>query len=378
MYCSPKNSKNDITCFSNLSLIKIAKEYNKNPHHSHKINLPQNINNETRSKLWLDIKNAMKQYTPCESDYCLLNTSLVKNINDSEINNTFRPEKPMDWYKDNRTWLSTVDIDKVMSQYEEETDFSFIGPVPIDFDYQIGFGKCIADELCKLDIYKLYKNNKRRLGVVFNLDPHYMSGSHWTAMYSDLNKGGIYYFDSYGVMPPKEVIELMRRMKVHGNLMIQKKIININDLLNEHNLVSKYEILNNEKTKIKVNNISKYQIHTPIFFINNENDTNVNIDSDYFNTIKSVGKDFIELDKPVRDDENTGIILSKGFQCFYNDQRFQFKDSECGVFSMHFLTEMIKNRKFDDVIHDIINDDAVNKKRDYFYRPNIEKIKKNK
>jgi hypothetical protein len=376
MYCSPNNTSNIGTCFSNLSLIKIAKEYNKDNKHVHKIKIPEKLNNDSRIELWNNIKKAMMQYTPCSEDYCYLQAPIIKNLHDSEINNSFRPEKPLEWYEDKHTWLSTIDIDEVMSQYEKNTDFIFIGPVPIDFDYQIGFGTCVANELCKLDIYKQYINNKRKIGVVFNLDPHYMSGSHWTALYSDLDKGGVYYFDSYGTLPPKEVIELMRRMKVHGNQMIQKKMIDINKLNNEHNLISNYQIIDSEKKKLKVNNLSKFQINTPVFFIDNINSNidNLQIDSEYFNTIVGVKDNYLELDKPVRDTENTGVLLCKGFQCFYNDKRFQFKNSECGVFSMHFITEMLSGKKFDDVITNIIKDDEVNKKRDFFYRPNIKKI----
>ena len=37
----------------------------------------------------------------------------------------------------------------------------------------------------------------RKLGIVINFDPHYKGGSHWVGMYMDINKGGIYFFDSY-------------------------------------------------------------------------------------------------------------------------------------------------------------------------------------
>ena len=44
------------------------------------------------------------------------------------------------------------------------------------------------------------------MGIVFNLDPHDKPGSHWVSMYVDLNNGGIYYFDSYGYKPLKEIL----------------------------------------------------------------------------------------------------------------------------------------------------------------------------
>ena len=45
-----------------------------------------------------------------------------------------------------------------MKQYEKVyKNFKFIGPVPIDFDYEYSVGNCIIDELCKIDIVELTK-----------------------------------------------------------------------------------------------------------------------------------------------------------------------------------------------------------------------------
>ena len=47
-------------------------------------------------------------------------------------------------------------------------------------------------------------NNKKKIGIVFNLDKHDQEGSHWICMYVDLYTDDIYYFDSYGQKPPKK------------------------------------------------------------------------------------------------------------------------------------------------------------------------------
>ena len=52
--------------------------------------------------------------------------------------------------------------------------------------------------------------------MIFNLDPHDKPGSHWVALYSDVDKGGVYYFDSYGIDTPKEVKVLMDRLSNEG------------------------------------------------------------------------------------------------------------------------------------------------------------------
>ena len=75
------------------------------------------------------------------------------------------------------------------------------------------------------------KKGKIFLGVVFNLDKHYESGSHWVALFAKLNVGKIYYFDSYGYEPSKEVVTLMKRLKQQcKNLGIENPEIKINNV----------------------------------------------------------------------------------------------------------------------------------------------------
>ena len=52
------------------------------------------------------------------------------------------------------------------------------------------------------------------LTKLFNLDPHYKSGSHWVSMYVDTYYNKIYFFDSYGLCPPpKEITDLMNKIQ---------------------------------------------------------------------------------------------------------------------------------------------------------------------
>ena len=63
--------------------------------------------------------------------------------------------------------------------------------MPIDFDEKYSMGSCIVDELCTLNLNSVKKRNKKRIGIVFNLDKHNESGSHWVAMFIDLIKNKI-------------------------------------------------------------------------------------------------------------------------------------------------------------------------------------------
>ena len=93
-----------------------------------------------------------------------------------------------------------------MEQYDHAyPEFRFIGPSPIDFDKKLAFNQCVWNDLCNIDIGQLIQNKKSKVGMIFNLDPHYKDGSHWVAMYFNSKTGEIYYFDSVGDKIPKQI-----------------------------------------------------------------------------------------------------------------------------------------------------------------------------
>ena len=126
-----------------------------------------------------------------------------------------RPPAPIAWIKDPDMWLDSVNIADVMNQYEKAfPNFDFMGPFPIDFAAQDPYEKgatpkCLMNEICEFRIKSAIANNKDMLGVIYNLDPHYKSGSHWVATFVDLKKNRCLYFDSYGLKPPKQILTFM-------------------------------------------------------------------------------------------------------------------------------------------------------------------------
>jgi len=263
------------------SLKKIVKAWNsENKKDQIKINL---LSKNSKDFIWEKIMEKLKK--KCKNEWCLLNMHFIKKTKDEEIlNHTFLPEKLSEWYINSRQWLTTLDIEAVLNQYENKIDdFLFIGPVPLDFDKTYGPGLCIVDELCKLKLKDLIKEKIFKLGVVFNLDPHDKPGSHWVALYADLNKNEIYYFDSYGLEPPNEIENLMNRMKEQGK------------------------------------------------------------------------------------------ELSKNIDLYYNDIRHQFKNSECGVYCIHFIIQFLEGKSFKKIIENVIFDDEMNKNRDIYFRPSCNK-----
>lgn len=134
-----------------------------------------------------------------------------------------RPPMPTSWNNDPDMWLDSNNIADVMKQYEEaNTEFEFMGPFPVDFaapdPYQKGAGaekKCLITEICNFRVQNSLASGKKYIGIIYNLDPHFKSGSHWVANYIDIPRKMCYYFDSYGMEPPQQVAKFMRWVTTH-------------------------------------------------------------------------------------------------------------------------------------------------------------------
>jgi len=130
-----------------------------------------------------------------------------------------RPAMPAAWKDDPDMWLDSNNIRDVMKQYEEaHPDFKFLGPYPIDFaardPYETSQKKCLVNEMCSLDLDGKELEGKDYIGIVYNLDPHYKGGSHWVANYIDIPNKSCYYFDSYGMAPPKQIEKFMQWLTI--------------------------------------------------------------------------------------------------------------------------------------------------------------------
>jgi hypothetical protein len=242
----------------------------------------------------------------CSEQTCWLKLDLVKQIDDEDIQvNTFRPNGPSKKYE----WLSTTHINEVIEQYQHvHTDFIFLGAVPYDFDDLPILG--ISD----LNFDELEKQKKTKIGIVFNLDEHYKEGSHWVALFVDLTQNHIYFFDSIGKKPFKRIRKFINRItKYLYNKKYHQKLY-INDI------ISKIK-------NIPDNKINKL-IHTNKYLKN---------------------------------------ILTN-FDIRFNNIQHQFKNSECGVYSINFIIRLVSGESFDDIINNITKDDKMNLNRRLYFR----------
>lgn len=279
-HCSPSKKNSKFSCIDYELLQKIAKILNK---YDFKIKIYKN-----KKKLHDEISNNIKEKTKCNSESCWKSIGIIKNeLSESEkdlFEDSFRPDMPEEWDNNPNAWLSTLDINRVMEQYEDAyPHFQYLGANPIDFDKKINVDKCVADELCNIDIREIKKDGKTSLGMVFNTDPHNKSGEHWFSLYIDLNgvnikgKPCIYYFDSLATKPKDEVVDLVKR--------IQEQCCDI----------------------------------------------------------------------------------KKDISFLYNDIRHQHKNTECGVYSLHFLVSMLKGVNFKKYIKNKRNDKEMEEFRKFFF-----------
>lgn len=196
-YCSPAALKDQVvsgSCFTDSAIETITDAYNKN-------NPNKQIDNRLTSKdKWVKLRNSMSRIPKCEQDKCWLQNIPLKDRERNMLKaQLFVPPRPSEWKKDPNTWLTNFDIEKVLNQYEEAyPEFHFIGPSPINYDTRPNKKDCVCNKLCNLSVKEQLSNGKKKIGVVFNLDPHHKGGSHWVAMFIDLEDKFVFYFNSTG------------------------------------------------------------------------------------------------------------------------------------------------------------------------------------
>lgn len=275
--CAPGVSFDSMSCIKLSLLIELSKAYNEySGNNSDAIKLSNNLEtlNPTKYKRYLLREIQKRVGNKCTTQKCWTEQAFVNKMSsyaqDELKKYTFRPEGPNGKFE----WLNTYNIDDVMKQYEGKyNDFKFLGTVPMDFDDIPRLG------IKHMDYSKLFNEGKTKIGVVFNLDESWKSGSHWVAMYSDLKSREVFYFDSYGIAPEPRVRRLMRR--------IGKAINKINP------------------------------------------DGNVRAD--------------------------------------YNKERHQYKNSECGVYSINFIIRMLRGDGFDEICKSKVSDSDINKCRKAYF-----------
>ena len=228
--CAIGRDESGGSCFTLEELHSIGSEYNKNSKNKIKI-LP------SKEEMVEELK---KKLTECSDQTCWPTLKFIKNK--EELQEAFKPNGPAGQYD----WLSTTEINEGMERYiNVYPEFIFVGAVPIDIEDLDQFG------VKNLDYNKLAKKGKTKVGIIYNLDEHYKSGSHWVSFFVDTGNRKIYYSDSAGKPPEQRVKRLVKKLaeswyeKDSG----KKVILPLNSYMNEtgQNIVEqKYDIKYNK------------------------------------------------------------------------------------------------------------------------------------
>ena len=288
--CAPSKIYKDGSCLTLKSLKLIIESYNKK--NKDKIKISDN-------KLEMVKELEKKLSNKCNDQTCWLRLDIIQQIENEKIKKdileyTFRPEGPNGF-----KWLSTTDITDVVAQYQQKhKDFLFLGALPADFEEIKILG------INNLDFEDIEKEGKHKIGMVINLDVHTQGGSHWVALFTDLKKGQIYYFDSFAKKPYK-------------------------------------------RTKKFINKIVKY-------LYKKKYNKELNITA------------FIK--KIIGGGETTYLNKLKNFDIRYNTVQHQFNNSECGVYSINFIVRLVGGETFDEITQNITKDNEMNKCRTKYFR----------
>ena len=214
------------SCFTLEELHNIAQDYNSSSKDKIKLH-------STKKDMLIALKEKL---TECSEQTCWPTLKFIKN--QEKLNDAFKPNGPAGQFD----WLSTTEINECMERYMRlYPEFLFVGAVPIDIEDLDEFG------VKNLDYNKLAKKGKNKIGIVYNLDEHNKSGSHWVSFYIDIENKHIYYSDSAGKPPEIRIKRLVKKIaeKWYKQDTGKKIELPLNSYLNENeqNIVEqKYDI----------------------------------------------------------------------------------------------------------------------------------------
>ena len=207
--CSPENKHKEYTCYSDSDLDKLKEMWNiRHP--------DQPIITSDSKQIWQQLKEYYASV--CNKETCWVRQMTKNTKMEKELLDAFAPESPAEWNKNPNEWLSSIDILKVMNQYEKKYKcFDFLGPSPIDYDTHKLYGECVWEELCHFNLKEQIQKGHTKVGVIFNLDPHYKGGSHWVSLFINIKKKTIFYFDSAGETIPEQIKKFVDSVIVQGH-----------------------------------------------------------------------------------------------------------------------------------------------------------------
>ena len=213
LQCSPITKKKPYSCLSDEAIYKMRSLWNAR-HPDDSI-----VTNDSKD-IWLALQKRMQ--STCNTEACWLKQKFVHGKLNYELNDSFAPERPKEWEKNPNEWLTSMDILKVMKQYEKAYRcFEFMGPSPIDYDTRLMYGECVWEELCHFNLQEQIRRGKTKIGIVFNTDTHDKGGEHWISMFINIKKRTIFFFDSVGNEIPTQTMKFVNNVIDQGRKLVE-------------------------------------------------------------------------------------------------------------------------------------------------------------
>lgn len=207
--CGPVQ-ENYFTCYDNKTLHALRDAWN--------LRYTDNrIETNDPKEIWGALKQRLAE--KCQNEACWMSKLASNEL--TGVDTIFAPESPKSWIRDPDEWLSSEEIEDVMKQYEEKfPKFEFLGPSPSDYNAPKMAGICVWEELCHFSLKKYIESGTNQIGVVFNTDPHTENGSHWVSMFISMEprhqNDYVFFFDSTGQRPQKEIREFIKTVMQQG------------------------------------------------------------------------------------------------------------------------------------------------------------------
>jgi hypothetical protein len=213
------------TCLPKEKILEVQRAWNKAYPSSP-------VTSKDPMTVWKQIQSNLKGV--CNNDLCILNQPFVKHVKKTttlpskssmggkeqgvvDLTEYYAPKMPKEWKKNPNEWLSNIEMMEKMKPYEEAYPcFEFIGPTTIDFDKVLSNNQCVEKELCHFQLSNYLRNGTKKIGIIFNTDPHNKGGSHWISLFINIPKKMIFFFDSAGDQAPKEVMTFVNRVIAQG------------------------------------------------------------------------------------------------------------------------------------------------------------------
>lgn len=314
-------------------------------------------------ELYLKVQQVMKEKFGCEEEVCWVQSVGNDMGTKQSLLQLLPPIMPQSFRDNSKLWWNNRQIDEVMRRYTYSAPFYWCGAVPLDFKQQRMIDVCLTREACAVDIRKVVDAGCCLIGVVFNLDPSDLPGSHWVCAAVDLRKGDICFFDSYGYKPLTFIQEWMMNCANGLNELIKDDIW---EPCEDKQLQLASTILtwkNRRTVDIGLEHIPRrLKIQDGQFMISKITNHKYCIKA-YDTTQKRV-----VLDKDVTEEEIDGDWSILGARLYVSSKKCQTSGGECGTFCIYVLLQFLKGKDWYDILRDIPSQRQIGGLRQKLYR----------